>query len=385
MLSAEERRMPKANNPDRCLYEDPPGFWCIRIYDPRTKKRLRRRVGSKAAARNVLIKLQGDIARWQAGMSVDGSITLVDLVEMYQAEWQATKRTSRNDDRYADYFVEAFGRRAVKDLTPKDIIEWRTSYLAGRVPSVECLDLPKGRKPPTSRKPASANRAIAFLRKLFNRAVRDSVLEANPAAKVKALAENNTLNNWLRPGDQEEALRLQFKPADWRICELGIHTGLRASNLFEIRREDVDLKNGFVRIGRTKNEAAQDLPLTDRAHDILKEMLEEHDSEWLLPAPSKKRAGGPRLYSSWYSKVFKKAVERAGLQLRFHDLRHTFGSRLVDNGVPIYEVAALMNHKTLEVVKRYAHLEPDRLRASIKRLDAKALAPEDAEKQTLTQ
>ncbi len=56
---------------------------------------------------------------------------------------------------------------------------------------------------------------------------------------------------------------------------------------------------------------------------------------------------------------FTKARDRAGLQdVRFHDLRHTFASRLVQGGVPLYDVMELMGYKSLEMVQRYTHLEP---------------------------
>ena len=57
---------------------------------------------------------------------------------------------------------------------------------------------------------------------------------------------------------------------------------------------------------------------------------------------------------------FHSARTKAGIDdLRFHDLRHTFASRLVQQGVSLYEVMHLTGHKSLEMVQRYAHLAPD--------------------------
>lgn len=389
MPPLEEWGMPKANNPDRCLYEDPPGFWCIRLWDPTLKQRIRRRVGPKSLAKQVLNQLQNDIVRRKNGLPTDSKLTIEDLVDKYRDEWRATKRTSHDDDRHADYFLEAFGHRPARELSPGEIVEWRTAYMAGTVPSEECLnpvvERPK-RQPqkPGPRKPSTANRALAFLRRLYNMAIRDGLLELNPAARVQALKENNMINAWLRPGDQEQHLRKHFRrPEDWRICELGIHTGLRASNLFSIRREHADLEQGFLRVPTTKTDRAQDLPLSERAVELLREMLAEHDSDWLLPSPTDPTH--PRCYDSWRNKRFKPAVKRAGLTLRFHDLRHTFGSRLINQGAPDYEVAALMNHASTAMLKRYAHLAPDRLRRTVQLLDrdAKALSTEVLNEGTL--
>ncbi|MBI2585955.1 MAG: site-specific integrase [Rhodospirillales bacterium] len=57
---------------------------------------------------------------------------------------------------------------------------------------------------------------------------------------------------------------------------------------------------------------------------------------------------------------FETAREKAGIaDLRFHDLRHTFASRLVQQGIPLYEVMHLTGHKTVSMVQRYSHLAPD--------------------------
>jgi hypothetical protein len=58
--------------------------------------------------------------------------------------------------------------------------------------------------------------------------------------------------------------------------------------------------------------------------------------------------------------AFATARDKAGLaDVHFHDLRHTFASRLVQNGVPLYDVMVAMGHKSLEMVQMYAHLAPD--------------------------
>jgi integrase len=68
--------------------------------------------------------------------------------------------------------------------------------------------------------------------------------------------------------------------------------------------------------------------------------------------------------------AFDKARLKAGLpDVRFHDLRHTFASRLVQGGVPLYDVMHLTGHKSLQMVQRYAHLAPDYQERAIQALD----------------
>lgn len=67
---------------------------------------------------------------------------------------------------------------------------------------------------------------------------------------------------------------------------------------------------------------------------------------------------------------FNKARSKAGLDdVRFHDLRHTFASRLAQGGLPLYDLMHLMGHKSLEMVQRYAHLAPDYQKDAMRVLD----------------
>ena len=69
--------------------------------------------------------------------------------------------------------------------------------------------------------------------------------------------------------------------------------------------------------------------------------------------------------------AFNRVRKRAGLEeLRFHGLRHTFASRLVQAGIPLYEVIHLAGHKSLEMVQRYSHLAPDYADRAIQALNA---------------
>lgn len=114
---------------------------------------------------------------------------------------------------------------------------------------------------------------------------------------------------------------------------------------------NVDLARGVVTFRKTKNGEDRSVRLTDRAQRVL--------------AGLSPNASGP--VSTYRGKAMKDiktsfdhARERAEVEdFRFHDLRHTFASRLVQQGVALYEVMHLTGHKSFEMVQRYAHLAPD--------------------------
>ena len=79
---------------------------------------------------------------------------------------------------------------------------------------------------------------------------------------------------------------------------------------------------------------------------------------------------GTRFDGSKIGKWFRQALKEAGItDFRFHDLRHTFASWLVQHGVDLYVVQRLLGHKTGEMTRRYAHLAPDNLRTAINSLN----------------
>ena len=127
-----------------------------------------------------------------------------------------------------------------------------------------------------------------------------------------------------------------------------VDTGGRRSEIFKLDWQNVDLDRGFVTFTKTKNGEDRSVRLTDRAMRILVGL-------------GSKQSGPVFTYEGQLIKdvktTFGKARKKAGLEdFRFHDLRHTFASWLVQKGISIYEVMNLTGHKSLVMVQRYAHL-----------------------------
>lgn len=84
---------------------------------------------------------------------------------------------------------------------------------------------------------------------------------------------------------------------------------------------------------------------------------------------------GEMIKADKLKKEFRKAVKKSGIaHFRFHDLRHTFATRLVQAGVDLYQVAKLLGHKDISTTQRYAHHYPESLRDGVKTLDRKGRA-----------
>lgn len=99
------------------------------------------------------------------------------------------------------------------------------------------------------------------------------------------------------------------------------------------------------------------------AVQLFKEQLASHESEWVFPS----KTGETSLDGdNFYHRVWRPALKRAKIKnLRIHDLRHTFCSRLVERGAGLRTVQVLAGHKSFSTTERYAHLAPDHLREAV--------------------
>jgi len=117
------------------------------------------------------------------------------------------------------------------------------------------------------------------------------------------------------------------------------------------------------------------VPLNDTAVAILRALPSRFQGGYVFPSATGTPLNGPNLLN----RVFLPALRDVGIEdFRWHDLRHTFASRLVMKGVDLRTVQELLGHKTLVMTLRYAHLAPAHLHDSVKVLDAGRTAPKTA-------
>jgi integrase len=355
--------MARSGGEDRGLFERPAGsgVWWVRYVD-REGREHREKVGSKSAAREVYRQRKTEVRLEKfdpEAVTRRRVLTVKGLVEQYQPEF-TQKRSAKDDRRYARYWLEHMGSTPADQVRPEDVERWRRKRLSE----------PTRRGKPAA--PATVNRAVAFLKRLFNLAIRDGLLGQNPVTRVKMLTENNARIRFLLD-EEEERLRAVMSQEDWAIVGFALATGLRQGEMLSLRREDLDLRLGMITVRRSKHGEQRHVPMNQSARDALAIILGGHSSGWVFPAP---RGGGPRRGDSVYRGVLVPALKRAYIEnFHWHDLRHTFYSRLVMAGVDLRTVQQLAGHKTITVTMRYAHLSPGHQRAAIMALDVRGPGP----------
>lgn len=147
---------------------------------------------------------------------------------------------------------------------------------------------------------------------------------------------------------------------------------MRRTELFGLRWEDVDFYTNTIRVRNAKSGEGRRMPMNQVACETLRALRQQRvregqekgdGRELLSPYVFCAPGGG---YLSNLSRAWYPGLREAGIKdLRFHDLRHTFASRLVMAGVDLYTVKELLGHKTTQMTSRYAHLSPDHQRRAV--------------------
>ncbi len=215
--------------------------------------------------------------------------------------------------------------------------------------------------------PKTVNNELIIMGHAFNLAMKEwEWVNLNPVSRVSKERVNNKRERWLT--DKEEARLLNASPG-WlqEIIVFAMHTGLRRGEILKLRWPLVNLPRRTFTILEQKNKCVDTLPLNETAMKILTERnrVQSIRSDFVFFSKAGTQLDGDNLH-----RAFCKAKKKARLEdFRFHDLRHTFATRLVQAGVDIYKVQRLMRHKSPQMTQRYAHHYPESLRDGVAVLD----------------
>lgn len=150
--------------------------------------------------------------------------------------------------------------------------------------------------------------------------------------------------------ERDEEMQRNLQDAHDLVVLL-LDTGARYSEIANIEWSRIDLDRREIRLWRPKVQNEAVLCMSDRAFEVLARRSRVATSNWVFA----NRNGGPRGYAS---QSIRKAIRNAGLEgVRIHTLRHTHATRLVQNGLSIYEVREILGHSDIKTTMRYAHLE----------------------------
>lgn len=301
------------------------------------------------------------------------SPTLRDfLADTYHPWFEAHYKGHEANKKTLEQAFQALLDSRLTDIDQRDLESVRVAWLAG------------------GNADTSVNRKMAAIRGVFSRAVEWGMLNAHPMTKLKQLktdtkgrvrflssdevgnlrealdarqendrAERDNANKWraernkkLLPDLRQAPYSDHLKP----LVLLSLNTGMRRGELFDLRWPDVDLLNKVLTVGgvTAKSGQTRHIPLNREALEVLQGWKVQGTGIGLVfPGRQGERLDNVR--KSWAGVL--KAAKITGFT--WHDMRHTFASKLVMAGVPLNTVRELLGHSDLTMTLRYAHLAPD--------------------------
>lgn len=251
------------------------------------------------------------------------------------AKWleeTAHKRDHRNDKIKIEWIAEHWNTKLLTELDRETIRD---------LAKQKAVDV----------KPATVNRYLALIRAILRRAAHEWQWIDKPP-HIRLQHEPHRRVRWLHP-EQAKTLIAELPEHQRHPMIFALSTGLRAGNVLELTWRQIDLKRrvAWFYADQTKNEEDLSVSLNDNAMAILLARRNIH-REWVFTYRGKpiKRL----TTKAWY-----KALKRANIEnFRWHDLRHTWASWLVQEGVPLYALQEMGGWKTAGMVRKYAHLSP---------------------------
>jgi integrase len=183
------------------------------------------------------------------------------------------------------------------------------------------------------------------------------LIDRNPVSDIAKKKEGRGRTRFLT-NEERDRLLAACKASEWSdlhtLVILAISTGARRGELITLQWDAIDLKAGKAVVTETKNDEPRTLPLVGKALEALRAMKLNGSakSEYVFPNPSGFPGPFEQFDHRWYE-----ALTEAGIEgFRFHDLRHCCASYLAANGASLLEIADVLGHKTLAMVRRYSHL-----------------------------
>lgn len=284
--------------------------------------------------------------------------TLAEMVDRYKEEVLPSKSASSiyMQTQQLGWWKVQLGVYVLADITPNLLAEYREK-------------LARGNGQPRAN--ATVIRYMAALSHAFTIAVKEwRWLEDSPMRNVSKPKESRGRVRFL--SDEErgrllEVCRASENPYLYPVVVLALSTGGRKMEILSLRWHDVDFQRQVLTLHDTKNGERRVLPLHGHAWDLLQQhaKVRRIDSPFVFPSRNGQKAFDIR-------RAWEAALQHANIpDFCFHDLRHSAASYLAMDGASLAEIAEILGHKTLAMVKRYAHLSEAHTAGVVARMNQK--------------
>jgi integrase len=230
---------------------------------------------------------------------------------------------------------EYFGATTLRDITPMQVEKFKQHRVG--VPKRWGGD----------RCPQTVNHDLRALSRIFSMARDNGLINENPCSRVKLLRVDNKRTRYLTAEEEGQLMAVlvgrfsRIRP----IVIFALNTGMRRGEILNLRWSDIDRERNVIEVRKTKTFKGRSVPMNDRVVEVLAGRAEATTGDKVFD-----------MSATALTLLFARLAKRAGLAyLRFHDLRHTFATRLADADVDPFTIAEILGHSDLNMTKRYTH------------------------------
>ena len=329
--------------------------WCI-DYRNVQGQRIREVVREAQNRGEALIVLQKKVAETFDGkfhpLRKKDSITFSHLAETYIENYAKVKKRSwKTDKGYIEKSMNPFFKDAlISRITPLDIEKYIKCRLDDGVTRT------------------TVNRCLQILKRMFNLAIDWGYTVENPVRKVRLFSEKDNLKERILDVGEEVRL-LEASPEHLKpIIIMALNTGMRRGEILGLRWANIDFERKIIKVDKTKSGDQRFIEMNSTLLELLRRLrMANPGSEYVF---SNFRTRQPFVE---VGKAFRRACKVAGIAgVRFHDLRHTFASRLIEAGVDIITVKELLGHSSVKITERYTHTRNELKRRAVEKLAPKS-------------
>lgn len=280
--------------------------------------------------------------------------TMGEAIDRYFKEVLVHRKNPVNQTTYLKWWKKQIGEYSMADVSAALIVEARNQLVGA--------ENRFGRKVGTT----TANRYLQALGHVLNVSMKQwEWINENPVNRIEKFKEPRGRDRFLSDVERQavlEACQESENPYLYLIVILAISTGARKMEIVGLEWSEVDFARNAIVLDETKNGERRVLPL----QGLARQLMQEHAKSRMLGCPyvfpsdkvCKDQNTGQFIYqpidirTAWENALIKANIN----DFRFHDLRHSAASYLAMNGASMTEIAEILGHKTLQMVKRYAHL-----------------------------
>ena len=333
------------------IYKRGKTYWCEFEVD---KKRYQYscKTKDKDVAEEVASAIHTDIIRNRFNIPVRNRADRI-----FGEVWQEylIKLQGKADDRKriaSNHFLPAFGNKELNSIATPDIKNYQLER------KLEILTLSKNQdKRESEINFRSVNYETVILHHFFNFCIEKNYIDKNPCTGIKKLNELSRLKT-LSDSDIQKLICSATNKLTRDLITFLIYTGCRKGEALNLKWDDVDLQNNVIAIKGTKTKYDRYIPISKPLKELLSGINKIQGCLYVF------NINGAKIGD--FKKSFHTACRNAGLKdLRIHDLRHVFASKMVMNGTSLYITGELLGHRTTQMTKRYSHLVPDTLKKAV--------------------